>query len=265
MRGFDVTVTLGEIADEYQRARAGDYSRLTDYPRTLRGGSAAWGGAELEQIDRWVAEGYHDGEPLTMPDAAAPMQVPAIGFHEDEGDLIYSLAIAGEDAYRALWEPMPNPRGLSIRARLYISASVNAARVNQYVEWLLSAIDGIERLGESPDVSLYCVADATTGEEVRVTIPLRRAGEQIDTATWRALLAPGGYRCLVFLAQHVGATRVGKRLNAGLGADSIRREIRARVGWQIDCTDDVLTIAPPPQLHSFDTDELTARVEQVIR
>lgn len=257
----EVTVTLSDIAEEWRLARAGDRKRLTGYPITLSGGLGGWGGAELTDVDRWVAEGYFEGEPLSMPDAAAEMIVPQLEWQEDEGDLIYSAAVAGDDLYKVAWEPTEAPRGLSIKARLYISANVDAGDVNRYAEWLLSVIDGVERMGETPDVYLYTGADSTDGYEVRVQIPLRKAGEQIDAATWRALLAPGGYRTLVFLAEYIAATRVGKTLQSGLGCDSIRATAKR---WTITCDDDVLDIAPPMSLRPLDTASLTKQVAEVI-
>lgn len=257
-----ITVTLGEIAEQYQAIRRGDRSRAgVEVIKERKGFGENWIGSSLKDMDRWVANGYTEGTPIEMPDAEAPMAVPEVVFDEEEGDILYSLAVQGDDLYRARWEPMPTPRGVSINAQLYISASVGSEQLNAYAEWLLGVIDGVERQGETPDVNITTAVNTDKGE-VFITIPLRRSGEAMDISAWRVLLAPGGYRTLVFLADHIAAERIGAKPGFGLGSDTLRQSAHS---WSIRKDEDQnVFIAPPMNLSGLDKDRLTAQVMAAI-
>lgn len=256
----ETTITLSDIAEAWADRRG-----LGVLGYHLSELDSSWLGATLADVDRWVANGFDGGEPLSLPDAAAEMHVPALEFDDEEGDLIYAAAIGGEDLYRAVWTNQPAPRGLSIKARVCFAALNDASAVTAFSEWLLSVIDGVERMGETPDVDLYITSLFTSGKEFTVNIPLRRAGEAMDAATWRALLAPGGYRLLVFLAAHMGAIKLGGRIAQSIPwPERIHRTYRTGA-WGISLTDDdVLTIEPPIVLKNFNSDELTRRVNEVL-
>lgn len=257
-------VSVTEIAETYLKLRKDPRSvKLTGYPTTLERGMSGWGGAELRQIDDWVTNGYFESDPLTMPDGSAEMLVPTMEWDEDEGDLIYSAAVAGEDLFKVTMQNEMMPKGISIKARLYISAMVGAQTVNDYVEWLLGVIDGVDRSGETPDVSIYAIADATNGTEVIAEIPLRKAGEAIDAASWRALLAPGGYRCLVFLAQYIAATRHNLTLNSGLGSRRVRDG--GLNSWNVEYDDATLDIQPAATMGGFNKAKLTEKIQELIK
>lgn len=253
---IEVRVTPLEVYQAWQDWRAG--KKLGFSPRLSE--DASWTGASHNQIDGWVRDGYNDGEPLQLPDDQAEMLVPAIEFDEDEGDLVYSLAIAGDDMPRARWENLPAPRGVSIIARLSLNGGVSSDQLNAFAKWLLAVVDGIERMGESPELSISFDTIATDGTLLDVIIPVRRPGEVVDVDSWRALFAPGGYRSLIFLSSNVGAHKLGKTVQSGYPW----WPSTPQQDWTVDMKDGVMRIYTPTSMSRFDEDAMTKQVMEAL-
>jgi hypothetical protein len=264
----DVTVTTGEIRDAWSEIQAGRNpftsrqaaSGTVRKLPTYRGSTVdPFVGASGSEIQDRLQNGYWpEGLEAELPGGAVEIGVPFVDLVEEDGDLILSQALGGEDLMYAQWEPTEAPRGLTIRACIGMHAGVDAKQLGAYMTWILKVIDAAERKGIAPDVELWIgTQNGFVGSKDRMTvrIPLVKAGELIDAVAWRAFMAPGAFRSLGFVAFALGADKAGQRLNMGMGAPTNK-------AWKVDFADDVLSIECPGGMQSFPAELLDGMLEE---
>jgi hypothetical protein len=256
----NATVTTGEIRAAWSEIQEGKnpftdrqkssatVRRLPDY----RGAVASpWIGASGAEIQDRLQNGYYvDAADVTIPGGAVEIASPAMDLNEEEGNLLVSAVLAGDDFYRVRWDDLPARRGLKIRACIGMAAGASAETIGAYMTWILKVIDAAERSGVAPDVELWIGTKKgflSGHDRLTVTIPLVKAGELVDAVAWRAFLTPGAFRSLGFVALALGADKVKRGLNSGMGAPTNR-------GWAVDYSNEVLAIECPASASSFPAD-----------
>lgn len=263
----DVTVSTGEIRDAWSEIQAGrnPFSARQSKSATVlkldryRGSTVdPFVGASGSEIQDRLQHGYWpEGLEAELPGGAVEIGVPFVELVEEDGDLILSQALGGEDLMYAQWEPTEAPRGLTIRACIGMHAGVDAKQLGEYMSWILKVIDAAERKGIAPDVELWIGTKngfIDSKDQMTVRIPLVKAGELIDAVAWRAFMAPGAFRSLGFVAFALGADKTPRRLNSGMGSPTNR-------DWKIEFADDTLDIECPGGMSSFPAELLDFLLE----
>lgn len=229
--------------------------QLTRYRGTE---ASSFVGASGAQIQDRLDNGYYvEGKEFDVPGGDVEIVSPMMDLVEEDGDLIVSAAIAGDDLYRVRWEDFEAKKGLRIRVQIGMSAGTNSDVLSRYMTWVLKVIDAAERRGIAPDVELYCGAgdcftDGPGGQTV--TIPLVKAGEIIDAVAWRAFMAPGAFRSLGFVALVLAADKIGRPIASHLGKPM-------GAGWKVTHGEDTLEIDAPKSGTSFPEDVMDAQLE----
>lgn len=264
----EVTVTTGEIRDAWAQIQAGANpfsSRQADSATVLRlpdyrsPKANEWIGASGSEIQRRLEEGFYpDAADMPVPGGSNEIASPMMDLVEEEGDLVISAALAGDDLMRVRWEDFEAKRGLTIRACIGMHAGTNASVLADYYRWILQAIDACERRGIAPDVQLWVgTQNGFSGhgkqDTLRIIIPLVKAGEVIDQVAWRALLAPGAFRSLGFVAFALGADKAERNLNAGMGRPTNKQ-------WAVRMDEDTLEIECPGGDSRFPADRMDAQL-----
>jgi hypothetical protein len=263
----DVTVTTGEIRDAWSEIQAGrnpfsdrqaKSATVLKLPRYRGATVDPFVGASGSEIQDRLQNGYWpEGLEVELPGGAVEIAQPFVDLVEEDGDLILSQALGGEDLMYAQWEPTEAPRGLTIRACIGMHAGVTAKVIGDYMTWILKVVDAAERKGIAPDVELWIGTKngfIDSQDQMTVRIPLVKAGELIDAVAWRAFMAPGAFRSLGFVAFALGADKAGRRLNSGMGSPTNR-------DWKVEFADDTLDIECPGGAPSFPAELLDAKLE----
>lgn len=262
----DVKVTTGEIRDAWSAIQAGKCPFTSKQDAWAKHGLNRYRGTRVDdfvgasgaQIQDRLDNGFYvDSKEFDVPGGAVEIVAPMMDLVEEDGDLIVSAAIAGDDLYRVRWEDFEAKRGLTIRVQIGMSAGTDHTVLSAYMGWVLKLIDAAERRGVAPDVELYCGArDAFSDvtDDMVVTIPLVKAGQIIDATAWRAYMAPGAFRSLGFVALALGADKLGHRIQSHLGYPM-------GDDWSATLEDDVLTIDAPKTAYRFEEARMDAAVE----
>lgn len=252
------TIQRGENPFSPRQAGSGTVNRFPDYRATE---TNAFIGATGAEIQHRLENGYDvEAKDLSVPGGSEDYVMPQVELDEETGDLLIDQALSGEDLYRVQWEETVSPRSLTIRACIGMHAGTDAEVIGAYNEWLLKVIDAAQRRGVAPSVELWIGtrgglmrnSDAAT---LRVCIPLVKSGEMVDATAWRAYLTPGAFRSLGFVALALGADKVGKGLNAGMGGPTNKR-------WGVTLEGDVLDIECPGGDVTFPEELLDRMLEE---
>jgi hypothetical protein len=262
-----VTITTAEIRAAWDVIQAGrsPFSRQpqasSKLPRYRGSEVDAWVGASGAQIQDRLHHGHYvDAAQIDLPGGDVEIGVPMPELVEEDGDLIVSQALGGEDLCFARWEEFEAKRGLTIRADITMSCGTESRVMTDYMEWILSVVDAAERKGIAPSVELLMdVTGLFAGDQkgrVLVRIPLVEAGQIVDVVAWRAYLAPGAFRSLGFVGLWLAGDKLRKQCIGSLGRPS-----RAR--WEIEFADDVLTIGCPVSPNAFPREVMEAKLQEV--
>jgi len=264
----EITVSTAEIRSAWSEIQAGRNplgerqagSGVTGHIRAGHysgEGVSSFIGCSGAQMQGWLQDGYYPDAPeRQMPGGVVEITTPFVDLVEEDGDLILSQALGGEDLCFARWEEFEAQRGLTIRACIGMHAGVSARVLGAYMKWILTVIDAAERRGVAPDVELYITTKGSfRGDHALVVrIPLVKAGEIVDAVAWRAFLTPGAFRSLGFLALGLAADKVGRSLVSGMGFPTNRE-------WSVELDGDVLTIECPGGAGEFPADLMDAKLE----
>lgn len=259
----DLTITTAEIRTAWDQIQAGRYpfthqtSATQRLPRYRGTKVNEWIGASGAQIQDRLNNGHYvDVAQVELPGGDVEVGVPMVDLVEEDGELIVSQALGGEDLCFARWEEFEAKRGLTIRADITMSCGTGSDVMTQYMEWILSVIDAAERKGIAPSVELFMEVGDLFGRGsgiTRVRIPLVEAGEIVDVVAWRAYLAPGAFRSLGFVALWLAGDKLGKSCIGNLGYPAGDR-------WEVTHADDVLTIGCPKTASRFDREAMEAKL-----
>jgi len=254
----DVEVTPAEIRRAWQemidganpfKRQTAPYFISSDFKAYRSETADPWIGATGAEINERLIHGYAvDASDHSIGGGSTEFVMPTMELDDEQGDLVISQAVGGEDMYRVQWTDHEAPRSITIRACISMAASTDAKVLSDYLTWLLKVIDAAQRGGLCPTVELWM---GTIGgltrhprERLRVRIPLVAGGEMIDVTSWQAYLTPGAFRSLGFFGLALGADRAGRSLNAGMGAPTNSR-------WGMTFEDGVLDIECPASAHDF--------------
>lgn len=241
----------------HERQRTGGIARNVVRWR----GDSAWTGTSGAQMQSWLRDGYFvaDADPITAPIGDADAYLPMVELFEEDGDLLIDQALNGEDLIYGRWENFEAQRGVTVRVNMGMAAGTDADVFDAYFAWVLRLLDSIERQGLSPDVELSFSAVSPfarkgSDDRIDVRIPLVKAGEVIDSVSWRAYLTRASFRMLGFAALALAADERKRTLSSGLGRPD-------NSGWTVSFEDDVLTIGCPNVGHGFPEEQMTAQLE----
>lgn len=265
---IDIEVTPAEIRAAWTEIQAGrnplkrPHTGLTDMYGSWRSTREdPWIGCSGKQMNDWLTFGYWpEGESLPVSPAAAETRMPYPVMDEEEGDLIISDAIGGEDMFYCRWENMVARRGLDIHLCVDFNAGTRATVISEYVDWLLNLVDSILRTGVSPSVTLYQFARGTFQDAPqryeKIRCPVMRSGESFDPMAWRAFLTRGGFRTLSFLALGIAGDKLGKTVRQSLG-------MAAGGGWNIIREGDVLDVRCDSNANAFPREHMNELLQKV--
>jgi hypothetical protein len=217
-------------------------------------------GASGAQMQEWLRHGYFvDGDEITVAPGDAEAQIPSVEMFEEDGDLIVDQALNGEDLIYARWENFEAKRGVTVRICVGMNAGTDAQIFDDYFAWVLRLLDSIERQGLSPDVELFFVAVSPFArrggdDRIETRIPLVKAGEVVDSVSWRAYLTRSAFRMLGFTALALAADERKRSLSPTLGRSG-------STGWGVTFEDDVLTVNCPMSGNGFPEAEMTAKLQ----
>lgn len=266
----EVTITTGEIRDAWSTIQTGKnpfgahgrgWATEGNLSRYRGSEVNSWVGASGAQIQDRLQNGYHvEAKDVNLPGGEAQTAAPFMELDEEQGDLIVSAALAGDDLYRVQWTDLEAKRGLTISACIGMHAAVDAKTIGEYMTWILKLVDAAQRRGITPDVNLWVgISDCFTGtgasDLLKVRIPLVRAGEVMDTVAWRAFMAPGAFRSLGFVAIALAADRVKRKIRIDLGKPTNTR-------WSVKHEGETLEIECPGDADSFPELELDRMLER---
>jgi hypothetical protein len=268
MFDHDLTITPAEIREAWttiqsggtpfseKQRQAGVTARLPEYRSTEVSRFIGCSGAQMQG---WLEDGYYvDTGDFQMPSGDAEIANPFVDLVEEDGDLIVSAALGGDDLMYAQWQDMESRRGLTIRACVGMHAGTDASVLAAYYGWILKVVQAAEARGVAPDVELYFTARnpyVRSKGTLRVRVPLVKGGEIVDAVAWRAFLTPGAFRSLGFVALGLAADRIGRGLSAGMGAPMNK-------SWRVEFTDDVLDVECPGGAESFPDEAMDMKLEK---
>jgi hypothetical protein len=262
-------VTPAEIREGWDSIQSGKFpltrkqESLAQYSQGWKGSTYNdWIGCSGTEMQDWLHNGYWpDNEDMpNLSGADVTVDMPAVEWDEEEGDMIYEAVLNNEDLMFVKWDSMPQARGMKIQACFDFNAGVSAETMREYFAWMLGVIERAESLGIAPDVELFIDTQGSfQGHDERhdrIAIPVVKAGEVMDTVAWRAYLTKGGFRTLGFLSLGIAGDKLGLSLTGSLGRATGNK-------WDITHEDDVLTIHAPGNANGFPKAEMNKKLEDV--
>jgi hypothetical protein len=177
--------------------------------------------------------------------------------HEDEGELQFDRALAGDDRPFLRRERRERRPGLRLNIELNCRANVPAATIAAYAEWNARLIQGLQDRGFDLTIDVTSRAKQVTadGRPVDATIRVKSAGRTSTLKSWGALFGPGAFRMLVFTARILACEANGVACSPGMGGS-----FTPNWGLDFDEKSRTLTVRCAASLPSFPTAEMDAKL-----
>lgn len=176
-------------------------------------------GCTSKELSEWLHSGYKM-KGLTLEPPILPVSKRRRLKFSDDGELQYELATSGFDYPYLDWEKRDLLPGMRVRIDNSFSSAVPASVVSEYSRWILRALVALETAGIDLEVWISCkVRDALKrfDRTMEINIQVKKEGEQVDYLGWSAMLSPGGWRHLGFLAHFMAADENGYDVKWSLG------------------------------------------------
>lgn len=264
MSDLNITITPTEIRDAWNELQTGG----NPVPNQANLPIGRWKGDRVceftgcsgTQMNDRLRYGYTpENAPEINAQMGAEFNLPHTQLDE-EGMLLIPELLAGEDLYRVEWQDITCKRGLTIQANMAFNAGTSAQKIiTQYLDWILAVMDAA--VAQSVPANLDLVIKTNKSyrgiNKLTIAIPVVKAGDMLDVASWRAFLSPGSFRSLGFLAMGLTGEKIGKSLVPGLG-------YATGTGWDVifKSQDGILDIdVPACPYGEFPADDMTQKVQ----
>lgn len=214
-------------------------------------------GCSSEQLLDWVAHGYKPelmkGRIPLPSDKASRRRIR----YADSGELDFELAWSGFDYPFRVIEPRPTKPSMRINIAVNFLSHVRSTTVESFLVWCAKIMQRLETDGIdcAVNISKHSTGAFAVDPESRtqIDIEVKRVNEKFSFASWSAIVSPGGYRHLGFLAIILSAQALDFRCPHGLG-----RSPNASWGVRFDSVTRELQISSDPNASSFPVDLMEA-------
>jgi hypothetical protein len=219
---LDHTIAYADLAAAW-RALDAD---VTSMPSRQRPAAAqipefpkSFAGCTREEMRGWIDDGYLAAgmklKPVTNTRPRRKMRFA------EEGELQVDMALSGHDTPYLTWGKRTRTPGLKLKVELAVRASTPAAVLKDYAEWLAALVAGMQGKGIDLEVDVVSRAKGVvkdSPQQVDVGVRVKRFGRKSDLKSWGAIMSPGGFRHLIFLARIMACEAHGKVASPGFGA-----------------------------------------------
>lgn len=140
---------------------------------------------------------------------------------DEEGEIQVDMALSGHDTPFLTWGKRERTPGLKLDVELAVRSSTPATVLTDYAEWLASLVAGLQAKGYDLEINVVSRAKGTVynapNSRIDVAVRVKRFGRKSDLKSWGAILSPGGFRRLIFLARVMACEAHGKVCSEGFG------------------------------------------------
>jgi hypothetical protein len=184
----------------------------------IRGFDKSFAGCTREEMRGWIADGYMAAGMKIKP-ATNTRPRRKMRFAE-EGELQVDMALSGHDTPYLTWGKRTRTPGLKLKVELAVRGNTPAAVLKDYAEWLSALVAGMQAKGIDLEIDVVSRAKGVVNgstQQVDVGVRVKRFGRKSDLKSWGAIMSPGGFRHLIFLARIMACEAHGKVANPNFG------------------------------------------------
>ena len=181
-----------------------------------------WAGGTGADTERWLLEGYFQPAFALNALNVEPRPRSRATWNEEDGDLDPGRLYGGADEFYLGQADRDAIPGVTIEAEYNFGAASPPETVAQYGDWITSLASALEAEGYDLEIvlvirtmDLFRYQAMLTRTDIRLTV--KEAGTVSDFTNWSALLAPTGFRHLIFAAFGLAADALDLQLANGLG------------------------------------------------
>lgn len=206
MTVLTANLDFADVARTWRAMVEGSYnpSRQRAALNKIRIDNPDFRGASIAQMREWLDHGYQQ-EGIEVPTAAYVRPRRKLRFSEEGEDLMVDMALSGHDTPFLQWGKRDRRPGIRIDIELAMRATTPASVLRDYAAWLTKLATGLEASGYEMEVNVVsrCHSLYAGGDKGRADtyIKVKGANEVSDLNSWSAILSPGGFRMLVFMAR----------------------------------------------------------------
>lgn len=264
------TFSYSEIKDAYLSTIKGErITALEKNHKFLMNHKYAWSfnqdefyGATSKAMEEWLKSGYKV-ESLILDPPIIPLRKRRRLNFRDEGELQLDLMWSGHDYPFLDWTKRDIMPGMRVDISLGFASIVNPEVIADFNRWVLRALVALESAGVDLEIWVNSVTRglfARGDETVKVSIQVKKEGEQSDYLMWSPLMSPGGYRHLYFLADVLAADRFKRVVNEDLGYAVSDGELSVKYNSDTQ----TIKIGRPAILRSFSEEEMDLNLREVL-
>lgn len=181
-----------------------------------------WHGFTVNQLKRWVTEGYRTDAIKGLGDFTPPLRDKRrYQFVEDGEEIYVDRVLSGEDNYMGQWTKREVIPGASVECEIMFCSVVDASVVNAYNVWICRMVYALEMAGIDCDVTLKFSGRGVfpgKGEGMSHSIvKVKGTNERTDFVSISPMLSPAAFRSFGFTAMTLNAESHGVDVHGSLG------------------------------------------------
>jgi hypothetical protein len=184
----------------------------------IRGFDKSFAGCTREDMRGWIDNGYvATGMKLKPAVNSRPRRKMRFA---EEGELQVDMALSGHDTPYLTWGKRTRTPGLKLKVELAVRGNTPAAVLKDYAEWLAALVAGMQGKGFDLEIDVVSRAKGVVNgstAQVDVGVRVKRFGRKSDLKSWGAIMSPGGFRHLIFLARILACEANGKPASPNFG------------------------------------------------
>jgi len=219
-RVFLDTVRNGRIESNFHIER--NVNQVKTFVKQWERGQKWDGGCSSADTVRYLEKGYNiTGYEIEDAGISPLRKKRAMKFSDSEGDYNHDLFISGVDNYYSEMSRRDRTPGVDIKFGIAFVCTQSGDIIVEYEKWMLKSLVDLEASGIDFTLMFQTklrdpFQDHSLGE-LTLNIIVKRENEATDFNEWSALLSPGGFRQIIFLAIILAADRAGKVVHSYLG------------------------------------------------
>jgi hypothetical protein len=203
-------------------------------------------GADIFSMQRWLENGYKvEGLRNVSPSITPNRKRRRLVFAE-EGEMLIDEMMSGSDFPFLQWEQRERKPGMRVNIGYNFFGSVAASVIADYALFVAKTLAAIEEMGIDAEVNVYSRGYGRYEEKgtkrslTETLIRVKKENEATDFTQWSAILAPSGFRHLVWTSYNMIGDQLGLKLTYGYGSPAWPAD------WQIQWDDESRTLAIMP-------------------